>query len=301
MTLAPPELQTVRDFLRWAVSRFESAGLSYGQGTTNAFDEAAFLILETLHLPIDRLDPFLDARLTAAEREALADVLTARVETRRPAAYLTGHAYIHGIRFRVDERAIVPRALIGELLPALADPDRLGLIDDPGAVTDILDLCAGTACLAILSAMAFPDAAIDAVELSEDALALARINVADHGLGDRVRLLAGDLWAPVAGRRYHLIIANPPYVDAAAMAALPPEFRHEPALALAGGRDGLDIIRRVIDGAPAHLRPGGGLVCEVGSGRERLEAAYPNLPFLWLDTEETEGEVFWLDADGFGS
>ncbi|MCW5695731.1 MAG: 50S ribosomal protein L3 N(5)-glutamine methyltransferase [Bauldia sp.] len=297
----PAELLTVRDFWRWAVSRFSEAGLAYGQGTTNAADEAAFLVLETLHLPIDRLDPFLDARLTAAERKAVAAIVDARVRTRKPASYLTGTAYIQGVRFRVDPRAIVPRALIGELIAAgIADPDGLGLIADAASVETILDLCTGTACLAILAAMDFPAAMVDAVELAPGTAELARLNIADHGLSKRVRLLEGDLWAPVARRRYDLILANPPYVDAAAMAALPPEFRHEPALALDGGRDGLAIVRRIIDRAAKHLKPGGGLLCEVGSQRARVEAAYPDLDFLWLDTEETEGEVFWLSAEAAG-
>lgn len=297
----PAELLTVRDFWRWAVSRFSEAGLAYGQGTTNAADEAAFLVLETLHLPIDRLDPFLDARLTAAERKAVAAIVDARVRTRKPASYLTGTAYIQGVRFRVDPRAIVPRALIGELIAAgIADPDGLGLIADAASVETILDLCTGTACLAILAAMDFPAAMVDAVELAPGTAELARLNIADHSLSERVRLLEGDLWAPVARRRYDLILANPPYVDAAAMAALPPEFRHEPALALDGGRDGLAIVRRIIDRAAKHLKPGGGLLCEVGSQRARVEAAYPDLDFLWLDTEETEGEVFWLSAAAAG-
>lgn len=297
----PPELLTIRDFLRWAVSRFNAAGLAYGQGTTNAVDEAAFLILETLHLPIDRLDPFLDARLASDERDAVGAIIEKRVSTRKPASYLTGTAYIQGVRFRVDPRAIVPRALIGELIAAgIADPDGLGLIDDPAGVGSILDLCTGTACLAILAAMDFPAATVDAVELSPDTAALARLNIADHRMAERVRLLEGDLWRPVARRRYDLIIANPPYVDAAAMAALPPEFRHEPTLALDGGDDGLDIVRRILDHAAKHLNRGGGLLCEVGSQRARVEAAYPELELIWLDTEETEGEVFWLSAEAAG-
>lgn len=288
------ELVTIRDFLRFAVSRFNEAGLFHGHGSADAVDEAAFLILETLHLPVDRLDPFLDARLTRDERHRLAALIHARVATRKPAAYLTRRAYIQGVRFRVDERAIVPRSFIGELLFS----DHFGeggmLIDEPDSVGRVLDLCTGSGCLAILAATRFRRAAVDAADLSPAALELARINVGEHGLQDRVSLLEGDLFAPVAGRRYDLIVANPPYVGAAAMAALPPEYRHEPALALAGGGDGLDLVRRILAAAAAHLEPDGSLLCEIGTGRFILERDYPELDFLWLDTERSEGEVFWI-------
>lgn len=279
------ELLTVRDWLRWAVSRFNEAKLTYGHGTASALDEAAFLILETLHLPIDALEPWLDARLTRVEREAVRDILVRRIETRKPAPYLTGSAYIQGRRFIVDERVIVPRSFIGELLCG-------GRLDDVllAPPSRVLDLCTGSGCLAILAAQHFPEATVDAVELSGDALEVAFANLAAHEVGDRVALLQGDLYSPIAGRRYDLVIANPPYVAAGEVAAFPPEYAAEPQMAHLGGEDGLDLARRILAGAAAHLEPKGTLVMEIGTGREFLEAAFPNLPFVWLDTEESEGE-----------
>jgi ribosomal protein L3 glutamine methyltransferase len=291
------EFATVRDLFRYAVSRFNAAELAYGHGATNAVDEAAFIVLEGLKLPIDALDPFLDARLTRAERARLIALIEARVSTRKPAAYLLNRAYIQGVGFYIDERAIVPRSFIGELLfHGLVGPGAP--IDDPDAVESALDLCCGGGSLAILAARVFPHAEIDAVELSADALAVARRNVEDHGLADRVRLHQGDLFAPLGARRFDVILANPPYVDAESLAAFPPEYAAEPRLAHEGGRDGLDIVRRILAEAGAHLTPEGALVCEVGRARARLEAAYPDLPFLWLDAEESEaeGEVFVLRA-----
>jgi ribosomal protein L3 glutamine methyltransferase len=299
---AADALLTVRDCLRYAVSRFNAAGLVYGHGTTNAFDEAAFVVLEGLHLPVDQLEPYLDARLLPAERLRLAEIVEARVVTRKPAAYLLGRTYIQGIPFRVDERVIVPRSFIGELLlsQAFREGDDM-FVPDPAAIGSVLELCTGSGCLAIIAAMVFGQAEVDAVDLSPDALEVAKLNVAESGHGDRIRLHHGDLYAPVAGRLYDLIITNPPYVDGEAMGLLPPEYRHEPAMALDGGEDGLDLVRRIIDGAAAHLMPGGGLLCEIGTGRERLEEAYPDLPFLWLDTAESEAEVFWITARDLGS
>jgi ribosomal protein L3 glutamine methyltransferase len=288
---------TVRDCFRYAVSRFNAAELAYGHGATNAVDEAAFIVLEGLKLPIDALDPFLDARLTRAERVRLLGLIDARVATRKPAAYLLNRAYIQGVPFYVDERAIVPRSFIGELLfHGLVGPGAL--IEDPEAIETVLDLCAGGGSLAILAARVFPDATIDAVELSAGALAVARRNVEEHDLADRVTLYEGDLFAPLGAKRYDLILANPPYVDAESLAAFPPEYAAEPRLAHAGGRDGLDIVRRILAEAGAHLTQEGALVCEVGRARAILEAAYPELPFLWLDAEdsEAEGEVFFLRA-----
>ncbi len=292
---APHERITIRDHLRYAVRKFSAAKLSYGHGTDNARDEAAFLILEGLGLPIDALEPALDRKLTAAERKRIAALIDARVATRRPAAYLLHRAYVGGVPFYVDERAIVPRSFIAELLRG---PVVSALTGDPARIRRVLDLCTGSGCLAMLAAQAFPNATIDATEISTDALAVARRNVREGDLAARIRLLAGDLFAPVAGERYDLILANPPYVDAKAMGRLPPEYRHEPALALAGGADGLAIIRRILTETPAHLTERGGLLCEVGRGRPRLEAEFP-LPFLWLDTAASHGEVFWLDAKSF--
>ena len=298
---AADDLRTVRDFVRLAVSRFSEAGLVFGHGTNTALDEAAFMVLESLHLPVDELDPWLDARLTREERGRLTNLIEQRVTTRRPAAYLLGRTYIRGVPFRSDERAIVPRSYLGELLAGdLFGGEGFALVKHPERIERVLDLCTGSGCLAILAAMVFPNAKVDAVDLSEDALALADENVADHDLVDRIELLQGDLFAPLEGRRYDLIVTNPPYVDAEAMAGLPAEYRHEPPLAFAGGPDGLDIVRRILAEAPAHLTPTGGMICEIGTGREILDDEYPHLPFLWLDTEESEGEVFWLSARDLG-
>ena len=295
---APPELLTIRDFLRHAVSGFRQAKLAHGHGATSALDEAAFLILESLHLPVDDINPWLDARLTDAERRRLADVIRARIETRKPASYLVRKSYIHGVPFYVDERVIVPRSYIGELMfSGLFGSEGFNLIDDPEQAGTVLDLCTGSGCLAILAAGIFGNADIDAADLSEDALDVARINVTEHGLDHRINLLRGDLWDAVEGQTYDVIITNPPYVAAAGVAAFPQEYRHEPILAHMGGEDGLDLVRRIIDGAAAHLNPGGGLLCEIGTGRERLVEGYPQLDFFWLDTEESEGEVFWLTRE----
>jgi ribosomal protein L3 glutamine methyltransferase len=291
------ELVTLRDWLRYGVSRFREAGLVYGHGTANALDEAAYLILHTLHLPIDQLEPFADARLTTPERRAVLAILEQRIATRKPAPYLTGKAWVQGHSFRVDERVIVPRSYIGELLG-----DGLAtVVPDPETIGRVLELCTGSGCLAILAALAFPNARVDAVDVSAPALEVARTNVSDYGLGARVRLLEGDLFGPVAGERYDLVLANPPYVDHAAMADLPPEYRHEPAIALDGGRDGLDLVKRILDEAGLHLDPAGSLVVEIGRGRAALEASRPDLPFVWLDTEASEGEVLWLPAAALGS
>lgn len=295
------DLITLRDMLRFAVSRFNEAGLAFGQGATGAVDEAAFLILESLHLPVDDINPWADARLTLPERELLLTRIEERVVRRMPSAYLTGKAYIQGVPFHVDERVIVPRSFIGELLFSdLFGGDGFTLVADPSAVGRVLDLCTGSGCLAILAARVFPNAEVDAVELSPQAMEVARRNIEESGFADRLNLYQGDLFEPVAEERYDLIITNPPYVDAEAMDELPPEFRHEPAMALDGGEDGLDIVRRILAEAPRHLTPGGGLLCEIGRGREILEDDYPELDFFWLDTEESEGEVFWLTADKFG-
>ncbi len=286
---------TPRDWFRHAISRFNAAGLAYGHGATNAVDEAAFLILEGLKLPIDALDPFLDARLLAHERRRLAELIDSRVATRKPAAYLLNRAYIQGVPFYVDERVIVPRSFIGELLSTELTGEG-GLLPDPREVERVLDLCAGGGSLAILAARAFPNARVDAVDISAGALEVAKRNVEEHGLADRIELFEGDLFAPLKGRRYDLILTNPPYVDAESLAAFPPEFAAEPRLAHAGGADGLDIVRRILGQARAHLEPDGALICEIGQGREILEAEFPDLEALWLDTQESEGEVFFARA-----
>jgi ribosomal protein L3 glutamine methyltransferase len=289
---------TPRDWLRYAVGRFLSGGLAFGHGATTALDEAAFLILEGLGLPIDTLDPFLDAKLLRHERTRLLNLIEARATTRKPAAYLLNRAYIKGVPFYVDDRVIVPRSLIGELLATTFSEDS-ALAGDPERLASVLDLCTGGGSLAILAARVFPNARIVAVDLSPDALEVAKRNIEDHGLADRVSLKQGDLFAPVTNARFDLILANPPYVDEGTMADFPPEFAAEPKIAHAGGVDGLDIVRRILREAHAHLTPEAALVCEVGGARELLEREFPSLPFVWLDTEDTSGEVFLLRADDF--
>lgn len=294
------ELVTLRDVLRYAVSAFRSADLHYGHGSATPVDEAVFLILESLNLPIDDFNAFAEARLTGREKAMLGERIALRIEKRLPVAYLTGRTYLAGLPFRSDARALVPRSYIADLLASplfdgTGDPGAL--IEDPEGVKTVLDLCTGGGSLAILAAYAFPNAEIDAVDLSPDALTLAAENVEDHGLGDRIRLLRGDLFGPLVGRKYDLIVTNPPYVGRDVMEMLPGEFRHEPAIALDGGTDGFDIVRRILAEAGAHLKPGGGLLCEIGTDRGVLERSYPETTFLWLDTENSEGEVFWLSGE----
>jgi len=301
MKIHADDLISIRDMLRFAVSRFQEAGLVFGQGTAGPVDEAAFLILETLRLPVDDINPWADARLTKPEREVVLGRIEERVMKRLPSAYLTKKAYIQGVPFHVDERVIVPRSFIGELLFSdLFGGEGFALVSDPSSVGRVLDLCTGSGCLAILAARIFANAQVDAVELSPKAMEVARLNIDESGYGERLHLFQGDLFQPVAKERYDLILTNPPYVDAVAMEELPPEFRHEPAMALDGGEDGLDIVRRILAEVPRHLNPGGGLLCEIGRGRDILEDDYPELDFFWLDTQDSEGEVFWLTAEKFG-
>jgi ribosomal protein L3 glutamine methyltransferase len=292
------ELVTLLDFVRYAVSRFIEAKLVFAHGTTDPVAEAAFLVCETLHLHPDQFETFAVARVTAQEAKAVLDVIARRVTTRKPAAYLVNKIYMRGVPFYVDERVIVPRSFIGELLDSHLGGAAGGasLIGDPSSIESVLDLCTGSGCLAILASQNFPNADFDAVDISRDALDVAARNVADYRLGDMISLHLGDLFKPVGDKRYDLIISNPPYVDTEGMAALPRECRAEPKLAFDGGADGLDIIRRILTEAGRHLTPEGGLLCEIGRGREALEAAFPQLPLLWLDTEESEGEVFWISA-----
>jgi ribosomal protein L3 glutamine methyltransferase len=285
-------LQTVRDLLRYAVSRFNEAQLSFGHGTDNAYDEAAYLILHTLHLPLDMLEPFLDARLLESERDAVLGVIARRADERVPAAYITGEAWMQGYRFSVDERVIVPRSLIGEVLHERLSP----WIDDPDSVGAVLELCTGSGCLAILSADAFPNCEVDAVDISTDALEVAHRNVTDYTLDDRIALFHGDLYEPLPPRRYDLIVSNPPYVNAESMLALPAEYKHEPALALAGGADGMDLVRRIIAQARQWLTQDGVLVVEIGNERAHVEAAFGGLDLTWLTTSAGDDAVFLIHA-----
>jgi ribosomal protein L3 glutamine methyltransferase len=296
------ELLTLLDFVRYAVSRFNEAKLAFAHGTTDPVAEAAFLICEALHLNPDQFEGFAHARVTTAEGKTILDLIHQRVTTRKPAAYLVNKIYMRGLPFYVDERVIVPRSFIGELLESHfgVDGEAGSLIDDPAAVERVLDLCTGSGCLAILAAHHFPNAAVDAVDISKGALEVAARNVGEYGLDERISLHRGDLFAPLGDSRYDLIITNPPYVDADGMAALPPECRAEPKLAFDGGPDGLDVVRRILRDAPDHLTPDGGLICEIGRGRDLVDEAFPELPLLWLDTEDSEGEVFWIAAADLG-
>ncbi len=290
MSTLTQELETLRDWLRYAVSRFAATGLFFGHGTTNAYDEAAYLLLHTLHLPLDRLEPFLDAKLTHAEREEALDIIARRVNERMPAAYLTREAWLGEHRFYVDERVLIPRSYIAELFG-----DGLSTwIPDPARIRTALDLCTGSGCLAILMAHQFPDADVDAADISSDALAVALRNVADHGVQGRVNLIRSDLLSNLTEKAYDLIVSNPPYVTALAMEELPPEYSHEPQLALAGGEDGLDAVRTILARAAEFLSPEGLLIVEVGANRDATEAAFPRLPFTWVATPSSEDCVFVL-------
>ncbi|KLU21758.1 50S ribosomal protein L3 N(5)-glutamine methyltransferase [Caballeronia sp. SEWSISQ10-4 2] len=283
---------TVRDLLRFAVSRFTAAELSFGHGSSNAFDEAAYLVLHTLHLPLDTLDPFLDARLLDTEIDAIMKVIERRAKDRVPAAYITNEAWMHGHRFYVDERVIVPRSFIGELLQDGLQP----YVQDPDEVSRVLELCTGSGCLAILAAQAFQNADIDAVDISAPALEVAHRNVDDYDLDSRVALYEGDLFAPLPVGRYEVIITNPPYVNALAMQTLPAEYRHEPELALAGGADGMDIVKRIVGEARKWLTEDGVLVVEIGNERANVEATLGGLDMVWLSTSAGDDNVFLIQA-----
>ncbi len=287
---ASQSLLTLRDFLRFSVSRFHQAQLFFGHGSSDAYDEAVYLILHTLHLPLDTLEPFLDATLTPAERSEVLSIIRRRTEERIPAAYLTHEALLGEYRFYVDERVIVPRSFIAELLRNQFTP----WIADAESICGVLDMCTGSGCLAILAAEAFPYARIDAVDISPDALEVARRNVDDYALQDRVSLIESNLFENLKGRKYDLIISNPPYVDAESVAALPPEYLHEPALSLGSGMDGLDATRMILKHAPEHLTDNGILVVEIGHNRDALETAFPRLPFTWLDVSAGDEFVFML-------
>ncbi len=283
--------RTVRTLLDYGIRAFEEADISYGHGTTNALDEAAWLILRALGLPPHDLEAHLDTPLTTAQFAAARALLDRRVATRKPAAYLLYEAWLGPHRFYVDERVIVPRSFIGELLQDEQWPRA------PSAPSSILDLCTGSGCLAILAALRFPEAKVEAADISEDALAVARRNVADYGLGDRVRLVQSDLFGALAGRRYDLIVSNPPYVKASAMRRLPEEYRREPTLALASGADGLDHTRAILGQAHAHLAPGGLLVVEIGHNRKALEKSFPGLDFAWPKTRSGKGYVLAIPRE----
>ena len=283
---------TLRDLLRHAVTRFITEGLFFGHGSNNAYDEAAYLLLHTLKLPLDKLDPFLDAKLQPQEIDALLALIERRCSERLPAAYLTHEANLGDYRFYVDERVIVPRSFIAELIPEQFHP----WITDPWAVTEALDLCTGSGCLAVMLADAFPHARVDAVDLSAEALEVARRNVDDYQLQERVVLYESDLYTRLPAKKYDLIISNPPYVNSQSMNFLPAEYRAEPRMALAGGTDGMDIVRRIIAGAKERLKSNGVLVIEIGNEYAHAEEAFPALDLTWLSTSAGDGSVFLLTA-----
>ncbi|MCB1900190.1 50S ribosomal protein L3 N(5)-glutamine methyltransferase [Cognatazoarcus halotolerans] len=287
------ELVTLRDWLRFAVTRFNRAGIFCGHGLIDSYDEAAYLLLHTLSLPIDRLEPFLDACITTEEREALLSIVERRADERTPAAYLTGEAWLGDFRFRVDPRVIIPRSYFAELLENGFAP----WIDDPDSVGSVLDMCTGSGCLAIIMAHVFPSARVTAIDLSVDALEIATENVADYRLEDQIELVESDLFDAIPNQRFDLIISNPPYVTADAMAALPEEYRHEPSMALGAGEDGLDVVRRLIAQAPVHLTPGGVLAVEVGHNRHYVEAAFPDLELTWLSTRDGDDRIFLVTRE----
>lgn len=291
----PGELETIRDWLRYAVSRFREAGVHYGHGTENAWDEAVFLVLAQLHLPLDQLDPYMDARLTGPERTSLNMAIERRAVDRVPVPYLVRQAWLGEFRFYVDERVVIPRSFIAELLSEQLVP----WVSDPAKVASALDLCTGSGCLAILAADAFPNAEIDAVDISADALAVAQHNVADYGLQHRINLVRSDLFRNINSedKTYDLIISNPPYVTQASMAELPPEYRHEPQIGLASGDDGMDAIRVIVGAARTYLNVGGLLLVEAGHNRHLVEKAFPALPFTWVDAPSGDGKVFLLRRD----
>lgn len=286
------ELVTLRDWLRYAVTCFNRGGLFFGHGCKDAYDEAAWLLLHTLSLPLDRLEPFLDACITARERECLLEAIEKRVDERVPTAYITQEAWLGDFQFYVDERVIVPRSYFAELLGEGLAP----WIDDEHAIEDALDLCTGSGCLAILMAHMFPNARVMGADLSPDALDVARINRERYGLEDRIDLIQSDVFAGLTNQRFDLIISNPPYVTADSMKNLPAEYLHEPRMALASGEDGLDVVRRIIAEARAHLTPKGVLAVEVGHNRQLVEDAYPMLPLVWLSVGGGEEAIFIIRA-----
>lgn len=296
-TLANHPFTTVRDVLRYATSRFNAAKLVFGHGNSNALDEAAYLILHTLHLPPDNLEIYLDAQLLTVEIANILEVIERRTTERVPAAYITHEAWLGTYPFYVDERVIVPRSFIAELIPSYLAPWVL----HPDAVKNILELCTGSGCLSIMLADAFSNAHVDAIDISEDALAVAKRNVETYALQDRITLHQSDLYNNVPNKKYQLIIANPPYVNSKSMAKLPQEYLHEPQIALSGnskgGNDGMDLVRTIIAGAKSHLTPDGILMVEIGHERAFAEAAFPDLEFTWVSTSAGDDMVFLLTAD----
>ncbi|PUA19406.1 50S ribosomal protein L3 N(5)-glutamine methyltransferase [Glaciimonas sp. PCH181] len=284
---------TIRDLLRFAVTRFNTEGLFFGHGSSNALDEAAYLILHTLKLPLDKIEPFFDARLLPHEVSAVLNVIERRSVGRVPAAYITQEAWLGEYRFYVDERVIVPRSFIAELIPEFFSP----WVQNPAKVANILELCTGSGCLPIMLADAFGNAHVDTADISADALAVARRNVDDYDLQDRITLIESDLYTNVPDKKYDLIVTNPPYVNSGSMDKLPKEYLAEPQIALAGGEDGMDLVRTIVAGAKQRLTKNGVLIVEIGNERAFAEAAFPDLEMTWVSTSAGDDMVFLLTAD----
>ncbi|PXX47123.1 50S ribosomal protein L3 N(5)-glutamine methyltransferase [Undibacterium pigrum] len=292
MTTPATTFLTLRDLLRYAVTRFNKEKLFFGHGSANALDEAAYLLLHTLHLPLDKIEPFLDAHLLPSEIDAVLRVIDRRAVDRVPASYITNEAWLGTYNFYVDERVIVPRSFIAELIPEHFSP----WVSDPEAISNILELCTGSGCLPIMLADMFSEAHVDAVDISKDALEVARRNVATYELQDRITLIESDLYSNVPDKKYDLIITNPPYVNSGSMAKLPREYMHEPQIALAGGDDGMDLVRKIVAGAAQHLTEDGLLMVEIGNERAFAEAAFPELNLTWLSTSAGDDMVFLVEA-----
>lgn len=285
---AQANLRTIRDVLRYTVTRMNEAGVFFGHGQADAVDEALFLVLRSLQLPLERADLFLDAFLTHAEINSLIQAVDQRARKRLPAAYILREAWLQGYKFYVDERVIVPRSFLAELLKDGLAP----WVPKPEAVADVLDMCTGSGCLAIIAADVFEKAQVDAVDVSPDALAVAKRNIADYQMGPRISTVQSDLYAELPSKRYDIILCNPPYVTDQSMAALPREYQHEPKVSLAGGADGMSVVRRLVRGARGYLKRGGLLLVEVGGGRAAAEQALKDVPLTWLTTSDGDDTVF---------
>jgi ribosomal protein L3 glutamine methyltransferase len=285
------ELTTIRDWVRYAVSQFEASDVFYGHGTDNSYDEAVWLIMSGLHLPAETLENFLDANITKEERKHLAYLIEQRVTKHTPTAYLVREAWLHDFKFYVDERVIVPRSFIAEVL---LNNSLSPWIEFPEMIQSAADICTGSGCLGVLLAHAFPSAAVDVVDISPDAIAVSNINIANYGLEAQVTAIQSDMFSALAGKTYDVLISNPPYVDAPSMAQLPKEYRNEPQLALGSGTAGLDHTHTLLREATSHLNDDGVLIVEIGHNRDALYEAYPNVPFTWLDTSGGDQFVFLL-------
>ena len=302
------ELITIRDWIRFAVSQFEASDIFYGHGTDNAYDEAVWLIMSALHLPMDTLNNFLDARLTTSERNKLAGFIEQRITKHTPTAYLVKEAWLQGLKFYVDERVLIPRSFIAELLnhdsissdsstSSLSAWELSPWIEYPEMVESAADICTGSGCLGVLLASAFPNAAVDVIDISQDAIDVANINIENYGLQEQITAIKSDMFAALKGKKYDVIISNPPYVDAPSMAALPAEYQNEPQLALGSGVAGLDHTHTILREAANYLNDDGILIVEIGHNREALEAAYPNLVFNWLQVSSGKEFVFLLTRE----